>query len=281
MREFADNSGPLCVVDEDGSIAFRQSFINQFCRCPAQGGFYLSHGPRAPGLAAVAGQGAHRAFEQGCKFVMNMGHGYVFQPGWGGSLVATAEDHLDRCLRGDVMMPPDLAPAKAIGKTRDDLIRTVQRFAIDVLPTLQPEQVEWRVLITVPIEEGPGVTVSTAIDLVQVGGILEDFKTGRRVDDEVARTSRQLTVQAMAYFLSTKGRMPSQLGLRRINAEGSGAHWTTRSIADMNAYLGIARQVASCVRAGLFPPCGEGAWWCSSRWCGWHKDAGGPCPHGR
>lgn len=264
-----NNDAPLC--ESDGrALAFRQSFVSGFLRCPARMGFVLTHGPHAPGIAAVTGQGAHKAFEAGCTDRMESRDSETER------LVATAEDHLDRCLRGDVMLVGDEPADREIGKARDGLVRTVRRFAGDVLPTLAPERVEWRI----QVEVDPDLSVSTALDLVQAGGVVEDFKTGRKVDDAAARESRQLTCQAMAYRLAT-GRMPAQLGLRRVNPEGTSSHWTTRTVADMNAYLGIVRQVASCVRAGLFPPCGEGAWWCSPKWCGFHGGNGGPCPHGR
>lgn len=269
MREPTNNDAPLCT-SEGAALAFRQSYVNLACRCLAAAGHYLTSGPRAPGLAAIAGQGAHKAFEEGCVGLMDR------RPVAAERLIATAEDHLDRCLRGDVMLPGDESPEREISRARDGLVRTVMRFSAEVLPTLAPERVEWRVQIAVD----PTLSVSTTLDLVQHGGVVEDFKTGRKVDDDQARTSRQLTCQALAYRLGT-GRMPAQIGLRRINAEGSGSHWTTRTVQDMQTYLGIVRQVASCVRAGLFPPCGEGAWWCSSRWCGWHAGAGGPCKYGR
>lgn len=269
-RAQADNSGALCTLGTDGHVAMRQSFVGLATRCPAAAGHYLEHGPRAPGLAAIVGQGAHRAFEAGCWSLIDG------RPVMSDELVSLAEDHLDRCLRGDVALPDDQPADRVIGQARDGLVATVQRFVAEVAPTLAPERVEWRVTI----DCGGGVTVSTALDVVERGGVVEDFKTGRKVDDDSARTSRQLTAQALAYRLS-EGRMPSGLGLRRINAAGSGPHWTSRTEADLRAYLDLTKQVAACVRAGLFPPCGEGAWWCSSRWCGWHAGAGGPCAFGR
>ncbi|MBM4398340.1 MAG: PD-(D/E)XK nuclease family protein [Deltaproteobacteria bacterium] len=266
---------PLCRVADDGALHMRQTFVGLALRCPAAAGCYLTHGPRPPGLAAVVGQGAHRAFEQGCRDLMSQrAEGWDKTPYLSG-LIATAEDHLDRCLRSDVALDPDQPADRQIDKARDDLVATVRRFVSEVAPTLAPERVEWRVAIRV----GQDV-VSTALDLVQVGGVVEDFKTGRRTDDRSAHESRQLTAQALAYRL-TEGRMPAGLGLRAVNPERSGSHWTTRTEADLRAYLDAVRQVAAMVRAGLFPPCGEGAWWCSAKWCGWHPGAGGPCRFGR
>lgn len=264
-----NNDAPLAVIDGQ-RLAFRQTFINQFCRCPAQAGFWLTHGPMPPGIAAIVGQGAHKAFEAGCIGRMER---RALSADW---LVSTAEDHLDRCLRGDVQLVGDEPAEREISRARDGLVRTVQRFTAEVLPTLEPERVEWRAEIQVD----PLLSVSTTLDLVQRGGVVEDFKTGRKTDDQTAHTSRQLTCQAMAYRLSV-GAMPSQLGLRRITADGTSSHWTTRTLADMRAYLDLAKTVAACVRSGLFPPGADGGWWCSPRWCGYHAGRGGPCKYGR
>ena len=270
MRPPANNSGTLCVLGPDGTIAMRQSFVGLSTRCLAAAGHYLTSGPRAPGLAAITGQGAHRAFEAGCWGIID---GRRVDAG---ELTALAEDHLDRCLRGDVALDPDQPAERQISRARDGLVTTVQRFAAEVAPTLRPTDVERRIAV----DAGDGISVSATLDLIQQGGVIEDFKTGRRVDDEQAQRSRQLTAQALGFRLLT-GRMPAGLGLRRINAEGTSAHWTTRTEADLRTYLDVVRQVAACVRAGLFPPCGEGAWWCSARWCGWHAGVGGPCEYGR
>ncbi len=124
------------------------------------------------------------------------------------------------------------------------------------------------------------------IDTIDEDDVIHDAKTARkRGNQDLADGSDQLSwyelLHRARYRKPTNGLVIDQLVQTHGGKLSVNRFETTRDVADLRAVVGTIKQVAKMIEREVFLPAPDSAWWCSPRWCGYHSEAGGPCPYGR
>ena len=163
-----------------------------------------------------------------------------------------------------------------VASYRDATATFASGYVDHVAPAIKrPIAVEERIELVVP---KLGITLLGILDVAHEDNgrvVLEDLKVGRKawtVGD--ADLSDQLTWYAMAWK-HTHGALPYSVGIRSLRTLSAGPtamfRQSFRSNSHVDKLLATIETVLSGIRAGVFIPAAEGAWWCSRRWCGyWH-----------
>lgn len=260
-------------MDRDVSHAkphLSASQLESFCRCPeAYRRRYAEGEIIPPGIAMLVGSGFHRGAEANMRQKVESREDMP------------AKEIVDMAVAGfeaEIGKGYILNDAEAsvgseivIGEAKDSVATFAQLHAKEQAPDYQPIMVEHPVRIELP---GPRDLVGI-IDLADEQQRVTDFKTGgRRKSQEDADGSVQLTVYAAAFQVET-GSPPSEVRLDTAVKTKTKMYrdviTSTRDADDFAALASRINVVTDAIDRGSFPPATPGAWWCSSRFCGYYS----------
>jgi len=256
-------------ADQHDKPYLSPSQLDMYCRCGEQyRRRYLEGEKLPPGIAAVKGTGFHggaavnmrQKIESHCDLPKIQ-------------IVDAAVAEFEAQLHGEIALTPEeLSRGTEIvfGEAKDDLVVMAGLHASEQAPDYQPIIVEQR--IRIELQNSPRDLLGV-IDLADDTGRVIDFKTAaKRKTQADADDSVQLTTYAAAYHAHF-GSPPSELRLDTVVRTKTKVYrdvqTTTRSGADMEALANRINVVTEAIEAGVFAPATPGAWWCSSKWCGY------------
>lgn len=247
-----------------------QSQLETFAMCPERWRRrYIEGDVIPPGVAQLTGSSVHGAAE--VNFRQKIASREDLPVPQMRELAAAAFE--SRLESESVTLAPEetsRGKRKVLGEAKDQTVAMAEFHAYQQAPSYQPLLVEERVRITL---SGPRDLLAI-VDLADECDRVIDFKTGkRRKSQEDADTSVQLSVYDVAFEAAT-GRRARGLVLDSIVAHSARYERdvvaTTRSRDDRLALARRINAVGRAIDAGVFTPATPGAWWCSSRWCGYH-----------
>lgn len=251
------------------------SSMTGYSRCPYQ--WYLIHVKnlrRPPGIAAHVGTGLHC----GARMALLAKHRTGIDVSADEVIDASVSGFEERLREDDVMLSAEENASKSIviGKAVDQVVAVAQAWARDAQPDYMPaaeDAVEKRWMIPI---RSLGTTLVGVTDLEDSQNRIVDWKTGTRNRGGEERYSLQLTAYAMAYRYE-HGEDPAEVRLDWMKTTQTPVRKvlsSQRANSDYRAILARLAAIIKSIRAGQFPPCNPGEWWCSSRWCGFW-----PCKH--
>ena len=176
----------------------------------------------------------------------------------------------------------DLGWGKGRELAKEETIDLAKLHAQKVAPIIQPTAVQKRL-------ERPfayGVSFVGIVDVIEEGTLRDTKTTARKPTDDSADKSDQLTGYDWLYR-KTYDTPPKKLTLDQLVRRASGSmdvyiqESRTRTLEELNAFEARARRALQAIKAEIFLPAAEDAWCCNAKWCGYHEDAGGPCPFSR
>lgn len=236
---------------------------------------YLLSEKLPPGMAAVCGTAVHRAAQENWRVKLRTGR----DAGLAALKDAAAEEFRERVEREGVILTPEeerRGRERSIGLAIDRACALVNVFRERVAPKYRPRATEQKF----ELDLGANLSAVGYIDLVDDAGRVVDFKTSARPFSQTeVDGSTQLTIYAAGYH-SLYGAPPT--GLRIVVLQ----NWakplvrtldTTRDARDFAILAARVNSFLAADQANVFPPAAAGAWWCSRRWCGYHKT----CPYVR
>jgi hypothetical protein len=256
------------------------SQLTMYSRCPAQWYLYRSQGPRPPGIALHVGSGVHIGAETAMR--QKAATGIDKRPD---DVRDAAVAGFDSRVRADDVMFTQEEVSQGLpvvlGRSRDRVAALAHYWACVCQPVYMPmdeDSIEQRWSLWLP---NAGIELTGITDLVAEGGIITDWKTtgGRRISQITADTSIALTAYALAYLKQT-GSAPTEVRLDVLQEKKTKTERytlrSTRTQRDYNALLARVSVILGSMRGGYFPPCNQGEWWCSPRFCGWFESG---CPY--
>jgi len=177
------------VVDDEGSVWFRQSWLDQVDRCPERGRLHLVEPEfnAATNDAAMIGTGAHAA-------IAAVLQGKA-EPEEVGPLAYNLT--IKFCERADVRWVNWTLP----GQLADLARRCAQGWVTDILPSIERGGlVEQEFKVPLFEYRGRTVGITGTMDYVQPNGVIVDWKTASRkfTQKEKQRTAIQPTVYSVA-----------------------------------------------------------------------------------
>lgn len=254
------------------------SAINSFSMCgEAYRQMYVEKKRIPPGLAAHKGRGIHAGAEANWKHKMLVGSDLSADQIVDASVQAF---HLEIKKDGVMLLPDEVAAGQSvvIGKMVDRVARVARVFAMDVAPPLIPAAVEEWIRVGM---NGSDYDVLGRIDMRTVEDVIWDLKTsGKAPNKTAADESLQMTFYALAFEVE-HGRPVGGLEIQTIRDTGKTEpvalqpQKTTRSAADIQAFVNRINIMLRALKTGVFPPAAVGSWNCSPKWCAfWHE-----CPY--
>jgi hypothetical protein len=161
-----------------------------------------------------------------------------------------------------------------IGEAKDKAVRLSKLHYEAVAPGIEPLEIEreWRIEIT-----GKPIVLVGRIDLEVAGGVRDSKTAGKTPMPDAADRSLQLTTYAIAYRVLNGGVNPSVLALDFL-VDTKKPEWipqtTTRTEADMRAFLRRVEVAAKVIASGNYTPCSRDAMSyhrlvCSKETCGY------------
>lgn len=263
------------------------SLIGGWKRCGVQHYYTRIEGLRIPPAGAMhVGTGAHVSAEKNRE-------GFIKSEKW-----ATVEDA--KGVAADAFEsrwgeePPEDQSEK--GDLLDATVHHAEIHATELAPAFRPLHVEQS--FTLHVEDAPW-PVEGYVDVIGTDWrsgsdvIVRDLKTTasptrwKKVGDLV--DTPQFGLYAAAVAAAENAPLDAidvgaEVSRRRVLKRGVEAQGETvtapaeRLVARAEHEV---RAVSAALKAKSFPPAPAGAWWCSSKFCGFHREAGGPCPFGR
>ena len=273
------------VQDEKPTIQNRKSKIERphlspsqletFCQCPERWRRIYLEGERLPpATAMLRGTAVHAAAK--ANFEQKIESRQDLPPA---DLAAVADASFSAELEnGGVELTAEeesMGKEKVLGQSRDAAVKMAEFHAREQAPDYQP------VLVEAPFRvELPGShDLVGVIDLADDRKRVTDLKTAsRRKNQADADDSLQLTVYDVGHRVLT-GQPAAELRLDTIvqGKRDLSRHVlsTERTPADFAALAQRVNVVTASIAAGVFTPAPLGAWWCSGKWCGFHRT----CPY--
>ena len=252
------------------------SRLESFTRCPeAYRRRYLEGDIIPPAVAMLKGTGVHRGaqvnFEQKIATHEDLP---------AGEIVDAAVDGFETALAGGYELDADESERGTdivIAEAKDETAKLARLHADQVAPEYQPTLVEQ----AVRVELSGSHDLFGVIDLADDQGRVVDHKTaGKRKSQADVDGSIQLTYYAAAHLAFT-GQPTSEVRLEVLIGKKSGAERqvlaSQRDTRDFAALAARINAVNAAIESGNFPPASSSAWWCSSRFCGYHAT----CPYVR
>lgn len=148
---------------------------------------------------------------------------------------------------------------------KEEGIRLVREYALNVAPTIQPVKVEETYYSDVA-----GVTFICRIDLETDTGLIIDHKTSARKYSQID-VDYDIQASAEAFVLNRPIMFENHVAVKTarplIQIVGS-----ARTIEDINWWFGMASRVVLQMKTGVAPPksidaFGKAGWWCSRKFC--------------
>lgn len=249
--------------------------LDTFCKCPEQWRrIYIEGERRPPAIAMIRGTSVHRPQEVNFRQKIESHEDLPVA-----DFKELAAETFEAELKGGYQLSPDeesIGRDKVLGAAKDTAVKMAEFHALVQAPDYQPELVEQPFRIALP---GTHDLVGV-IDLADDHGRVNDLKTAAKSKRQPdADDSVQLTTYAVGYKALT-GKPAAALRLDVIvgptkNGFSRQVLSTDRTTADFQALASRINVVTASINAGLFPPAPPGAWWCSSKWCGFHSS----CPY--
>lgn len=240
-----------------------------YSKCPeAYRRRYIEGEKIPPGVAMLKGTGLHRGAETNFRQKIES-HRDLPTSDIVDAAVAAFEGELARGFQLD-KDEESIGAENVIGDAKDDVADMAEFHAKKQAPDYQPVRVEETVRIELP---GPRDLLAV-IDLGDDQGRVVDFKTAKKSKGQGdADDSVQLTVYAAAHQALT-GEPPALVRLDTIVQTSKETKRqildSTRGPADIESLAHRINSISAAVDAGVFPPTTPGAWWCGSKWCGYH-----------
>lgn len=250
--------------------------IDSYTRCgEAYRRRYVEKERIPPGIALLKGSSVHKGAEINNLQKLTTHHDLKAQ-----EIVDVAAADFDQRANKEAvtLTEEDESRGKSIvlGEALDSTVRMAGAYAEKVAPKYQPQLVESRQKIEVPEAAHDLLAI---LDLVDDKDAVVELKTaGKTGKQDDWDSSVQLTIQALT-MVAAKGKMPSALKVEQIVDLKSGpkvVSWEThRSKPDFDALIQRYSAVSKAITTGVFTPATPGAWWCSSKFCGYWRT----CPY--
>ena len=248
-----------------GIKRYYTSVIDQFLMCPAYYQMKIEEKKIFIRTIMAIGTGIHKGAEVDNHTKKEKG-----TPAPVKEVVDAAVAEYDDALKeGEV-----LEGKSEIDAGRDQTATGAGSFADVVSPTVkQPSLIEVPILARYSIESY-SFELAGIIDLSDGDGSAErirDLKTGRkRRGADYAHGRGQLSAYGIL-FQAIRGTYPAGYQIDSLVLSAQGWRYealpTDRTQEDYDSYRDRLLAVDAAIRAGSFPPCAEGSWFCSPKWC--------------
>lgn len=261
-----ETDGPAVTVEVKPHLSYTQ--LNMLLRCGEQYRRRYLEGERVPpGSAGALGKSFHLAQESNYRQKITSKRDLPVK-----AVTAAFSDAFDVESK-DVLWTPEEAEAgiaKVKGELKDEGVKLVEVYHTEVAPAVQPESCEE--IIPVALDGFP-YDLKCVVDLVDDQQIVHDSKTrARSPTAEEADKSMQLTAYALAYRVSRKEQEKGlQLDVAVRNKTPKIVTLPTkRTNEQIGRFLETMARAATAIQGGVFLPAPEGAWYCSSKFCGYY-----------
>ena len=244
------------------------SQLDQYDKCQQQWYFRRTLGPMPPGIALIKGVATHKAAEHNYRAKLESGEDLpvdVLKD------VAATEFSGRLMAEGVTLHPEEQAKGKdvVIGQAKDSAVRLTEVYRYEVAPEVQPAIVEETVRIEIPRSN---IALVGRIDVATTDGTIAELKTsGKRWNQDAADNLLQLSWYGMAYRHKT-GNEPSGYRIDVLVDLVKGPIrqplTTTRTTRDLEVLLARINAMTAAMKTGVLTPAPMGAWWCSTKWCG-------------
>ena len=249
------------------------SQLDMISRCPEQWRRrYLEGEIIPPGIAALKGKAVHRPAEVNFRQKIET-HDDLPVEEFRGLAAAAFEAE---CLGGYLLTPEEEGRGRSVvlGEAKDATVKMAEFHANNQAPDYQPEFVEQQFRIALP---GAHDLIGV-IDMADDARRVVDLKTaGKAKSQSDADGSLQLTAYAAGYRVLA-GEPPAELRLdtivQTVKTTRRDVVTTSRGPADFRALAARLNVVERQIESGIFPPAPAGAWWCSTKFCGYARS----CP---
>ena len=151
------------------------------------------------------------------------------------------------------------------GRLKDEAITVVEKYAQEVLPTIEPIDVEQ--FQNFDIDGIPFVRVR---DLITPTGVIDHKLASSKYNANQIYTDLQSLSYTypnggkFEYHVGVKGRANSRTAKREIQIIDF-----SRTQDDINWWVGIVKSVYAQIKTGIFPP-HPGGYFCNPTWCGFY-----------
>ena len=253
-----------------------------------------------PGIAAIRGTGCHAARSHNMRQKMESGTDLAVT-----DLADVAREKVMTQFAGGVWLAPDerdIGEKKLRGKTVDVAVRLAKLDREKLQSAINPIFVEadrdkegnremGRITIAHPDLPKP---IWVYLDLVGKaihsgeGGTnyefhrIHDLKTSTKSPpDDIAHKSSQLTIQHMAWTvggtLNPDSSAPIETQFDYLIEKANPEAKPYPTVQTRERQVAVLRRLAiamQCIERGDFPPCDEGYWLCTPKWCGYYPTCG-------
>jgi len=228
---------------------------------------YLNKERIPPGIAAAKGGAAHKAAE--VNFVQKI-ETHADLPVTQAQEAAAAA--FEDSVRSGISLTAEEESAgsgKVLGEAKDRAVALTGVFMVHAAPHHQPVLVEQTQRV---ILKDASHDLVVKLDLVNdIEEVVDHKFTGKTMAfDDLAR-STQMKLYALAYHALT-GKAASKLVVENIVDLKTPKHNPLEMAVTPDLYeVAVARVNAMLagLKAGVFLPAPEGAWWCAEKWCGY------------
>lgn len=245
--------------------------VGMFCRCGEQyRRRYVEKHIIPPGMALHVGSGYHVGAEVNCRQKIESRRDLPVA-----DIVDAAVAGFDARINADgcelTEEEASRGLAVTLGEAKDRLVILSTLHATEQAPDYQPVAVEETCRIILPRASRDLLGI---LDLADDRDRIVDFKTGaRKKPQSAADESLQLTVYAAA-FMATRQRPPAEVLLDSAISTKKPTRQVLTSRRDQNDIRALAARlstVIAAIDAGVFVPCNQDSFWCSTRWCGYAR----------
>lgn len=245
--------------------------LSMHAKCPEQWRRrYLEHDRIPPGMAMHIGSGVHKGAEANFRQKIDS-HADLSSD----DIVDAAVAGFEARIAGDgcSLSADDASRGQkvVVAEAKDVTAKLAKVHAEKQAPDYQPIEVEHTTRIVFPNASHDLLAIT---DLRVEGDRVVDIKTaGKKKSQADADDSTQLTTYAAAYQVD-HGRPCKELlldTLVKTKTPGRQVLTTHRTEADFRVLLARINAMLASIKTGVFIAAAPGAWWCSSKWCGYSR----------
>lgn len=248
-----------------------ESQLSMHAKCPEQWRRrYLEHDRIPPGMAMLVGSGVHKGAETNFRQKIDS-HSDLPASDIVDASVAGFKAKLAG--EGCSLSPDDVSRGQkvVVAEANDLTAKLAKVHAEKQAPDYQPTEVEHTTRIVFPDASHDLLAIT---DLRDDQGRIVDIKTaGKKKSQADADRSTQLTTYAAAYQVD-HGRPCRELlldTLVKTKTPGRQVLTTHRTEADFRVLLARINALLASIKTGAFTAAAPGAWWCSTKWCGYSR----------
>ncbi|MHA1573255.1 MAG: RecB family exonuclease [Alphaproteobacteria bacterium] len=242
--------------------------LGMYERCPAQYEKRYIEGLRyPPGIALIRGKSVHVARDVSLRHKMNSEESLLLPLE---EIEALARDEVVAAFADEVVIDEDMTFGQAKGDTIDAAVRLARLDYNEFHTTIDPLCVEEKITVEVP---GLGRDILGILDVADTDHNVHDCKTSTKTPaKDAADKSEQLSTYALLHR-TRWGSLPPKVCLDALVDLKSGPKAalleSTRTMIELDALLERYYAVIQAIDKGVFPPCSQGSWVCSPRFCGY------------